>query len=247
MWAWRWNYKFRGYLIEPRIWRCSVYSNIEGSGGLGGEAGFWVDLFNGDFGRDRDQEVIDNIRSMISSNSYTEISASEDFTKVGSDSKWYVVGTNTYTYWEYTINCQEVKYVIRKTELTVETAGASSTTTYSYSYYQQNIQQSDGNTNEKIGIVEKGGKKLLVSTDSNKVLYFINYARLYLNALDTDAWQPTALGYLFIYIVLIVFTGMFAIRYMKRVIYIAFLTLMAPMVALTYPLDKIKDRKSASI
>ena len=63
-----------------------------------------------------------------------------------------------------------------------------------------------------------------------------------MNAIDTDAWQPMALGYLFIYIVLIIFTGMFAIRYVKRVIYIAFLTLMAPMVAVTYPLDKIKDR-----
>ena len=53
--------------------------------------------------------------------------------------------------------------------------------------------------------------------------------------------------YLIIYIALIVFTVMFAIRYIKRVIYIAFLTLMAPMVALTYPLDKIKDRKSSGL
>ena len=56
-----------------------------------------------------------------------------------------------------------------------------------------------------------------------------------------------SVGFLIIYIILIVFTGMFAIRYMKRVIYIAFLTMIAPVVALTYPLDKLKDRKSTSI
>ena len=96
-------------------------------------------------------------------------------------------------------------------------------------------------------VIEKTRNGLLVSKDPSKILYFINYARLYLNAADDDAYIPMAFGYLFIYIVLVVFTAMFAIRYAKRVIYIAFLTLMAPMVALTYPLDKIKDRKSTSI
>jgi hypothetical protein len=54
-------------------------------------------------------------------------------------------------------------------------------------------------------------------------------------------------AYLIIYIALITFTAVFTIRYIKRFIYIAFLTLMAPVVALTYPLDKIKDRKSTSM
>ncbi len=85
------------------------------------------------------------------------------------------------------------------------------------------------------------------STDKNKVLYFINYARMYLEVADMDEYIPMSVGFLIIYIILIVFTGMFAVRYMKRVIYIAFLTMIAPVVALTYPLDKIKDRKSTSI
>lgn len=80
-----------------------------------------------------------------------------------------------------------------------------------------------------------------------KVLYFVNYARLFLNYKGTDENMPMAVAYLIIYIALIVFTAVFTIRYIKRVIYVAFLTLMAPMVALTYPLDKIKDRKSTGL
>lgn len=83
--------------------------------------------------------------------------------------------------------------------------------------------------------------------DEDKVLYFTNYARLFLNVKDKDAYLPMSTAYLIIYIALVTFTVVFTIRYIKRVIYIAFLTLMAPMVALTYPIDKIKDRKSTSV
>ncbi len=79
-------------------------------------------------------------------------------------------------------------------------------------------------------------------TDGSTIKYFINYARLYLNVSWDDDYVGEACGFLIIYIVLVVFIVMFTIRYMKRVIYIAFLTLMAPLVALTYPIDKIKDR-----
>ena len=47
-----------------------------------------------------------------------------------------------------------------------------------------------------------------------------------------------------IYIVLVVYTFVFAIIYTKRVIYMAFLTMIAPLVAMTYPIDKIKDGKA---
>lgn len=81
----------------------------------------------------------------------------------------------------------------------------------------------------------------------SKILYFTNYARLYQNVADDDEYLPMATAYLIIYIALVAFTVVFTFRYIKRVIYIAWLTLMAPMVALTYPLDKIKDRKSTSL
>lgn len=48
-------------------------------------------------------------------------------------------------------------------------------------------------------------------------------------------------GYNIIYVVLVIFTVIFCFTYLKRVIYMAFLTIIAPLVALTYPIDKIND------
>ncbi|MEI3387239.1 MAG: hypothetical protein V8R42_02195 [Clostridia bacterium] len=43
------------------------------------------------------------------------------------------------------------------------------------------------------------------------------------------------------YVALVILTVTFTFQYLKRVIYMAFLTMIAPLIALTYPLDKIKD------
>lgn len=50
--------------------------------------------------------------------------------------------------------------------------------------------------------------------------------------------------YLIFYIALTIYTVMFTWTYIKRAITMAFLTLMAPLVAITYPIDKISDGKS---
>lgn len=52
------------------------------------------------------------------------------------------------------------------------------------------------------------------------------------------------IGYAAIYLTLFIYTIMFLIIYLKRVIYMAFLTMIAPLVALTYPIDKIGDGKA---
>lgn len=52
------------------------------------------------------------------------------------------------------------------------------------------------------------------------------------------------IGYAVIYLTLVIYTIMFLIIYLKRVIYMAFLTMIAPLVALTYPIDKIGDGKA---
>ena len=52
------------------------------------------------------------------------------------------------------------------------------------------------------------------------------------------------IGYEVMYIALIVYTIKFTIVYLKRVLSMAFLTLIAPIVALTYPIDKINDGRS---
>lgn len=56
--------------------------------------------------------------------------------------------------------------------------------------------------------------------------------------------QANRFGYILMYFCLIVFTVVFAFQYLKRVIYMAFLTIIAPLVALTYPIDKINDGKA---
>ena len=81
-----------------------------------------------------------------------------------------------------------------------------------------------------------------VSTDPKKIRYFINYARLYCNANSDN--NAEGFGFTILYIILVSFTVMFTFRYAKRVIYIAFLTMIAPLVAFTYPLDKIKDGRA---
>jgi len=50
-----------------------------------------------------------------------------------------------------------------------------------------------------------------------------------------------SIGYKIIYIVLVLYTFIFAFTYLKRVVYMSFLTLIAPLVALTYPIDKMND------
>ena len=52
------------------------------------------------------------------------------------------------------------------------------------------------------------------------------------------------LGYSFCYLVLVLFTLFFAFSYIKRIVYMAFLTIISPMVAMTYPTDKISDNKA---
>ena len=48
-------------------------------------------------------------------------------------------------------------------------------------------------------------------------------------------------GYSLCFIILVLLTVYFVYIYMKRVLYMAFLTMIAPLVALTYPIDKISD------
>ena len=47
-----------------------------------------------------------------------------------------------------------------------------------------------------------------------------------------------------IYLVLVIDTCVFTFMYLRRVLYMAFLTMIAPLIALTYPLDRIKDGKA---
>ena len=52
------------------------------------------------------------------------------------------------------------------------------------------------------------------------------------------------IGYTIAYLTLVFYTVFFCFTYLKRVVYMAFLTIIAPFVAMTYSLDKIADGKA---
>lgn len=59
--------------------------------------------------------------------------------------------------------------------------------------------------------------------------------------IDTDSTLWTKAAYTLIYLVLVFFTIYYTLYYLKRILYLGFLTLIAPLITLTYPLDKIND------
>lgn len=59
---------------------------------------------------------------------------------------------------------------------------------------------------------------------------------------NTDSETGTNIfAYTVMYLALVIETGIFSVHYLRRLIYMAFFTMIAPLIALTYPLDKIKD------
>ena len=59
--------------------------------------------------------------------------------------------------------------------------------------------------------------------------------------LTEDDMLVRQFGYTVIYLALVVYTMLFLFRYLKRLMMLAFLTLIAPLMAMTYPLDKMRD------
>lgn len=68
----------------------------------------------------------------------------------------------------------------------------------------------------------------------------MSYVRFMIQAGDL----MTKLGFFFLYLMLVIYSVRFTWIYLKRVVNMAFLTLIAPVVALTYPIDKVSDGKA---
>lgn len=80
---------------------------------------------------------------------------------------------------------------------------------------------------------------LYTNPNINKIANLSQYARLYSNLVGIKG-----ITYLIIYIALIGYTVFFFIVYTARVIKMAFLTIIAPLITLTYAIDKISDGQS---
>lgn len=65
----------------------------------------------------------------------------------------------------------------------------------------------------------------------------MSYVRFMIQSTD----EATGIGFFFLYLMLVIYSLRFTWVYLKRVVNMAFLTLIAPFVALTYPIDKVSD------
>ena len=68
----------------------------------------------------------------------------------------------------------------------------------------------------------------------------VGYARF--SAQSSSLYNTTAFS--LIYLVLVIYTCVFTFTYFRRFLYMAFFTMIAPLVALTYPIDRAGDGKS---
>lgn len=231
----RWSDGFLGEGTDTDV------SDMPGYDGAGG--GSWSDV-NASIQDDRN--AIIKVKEELGINDSDITNESSSWKKIDNATFNGIKYSKAYS---YTIECKDKSIIIYKltTKKTYAEGGQEET---KYSYHEitkDGTENNTGSSGSSSSTSTSNVDGLLRASESGKVLYFINYARMYLNVSENDEYTAESVGYLVIYIILIVFTGMFAVRYMKRVIYIAFLTLIAPMVALTYPIDKIKDRKSTSI
>ena len=80
---------------------------------------------------------------------------------------------------------------------------------------------------------------------------FTGYLRLLAGEFKKDSndtkMTTSNMGYMILYLIMVVYTLVFTFMYLRRVLYMAFLTMIAPLIALTYPLDKIKDSKAQAL
>ncbi len=82
------------------------------------------------------------------------------------------------------------------------------------------------------------------SGNSNgKIRFKTNLVGLARFRAQADTWQD-ATAYTIIYLALVIYTCIFTFMYFKRFLYMAFFTMIAPLVALTYPIDKAGDGKA---
>lgn len=91
---------------------------------------------------------------------------------------------------------------------------------------------------------------LLVGMFSNSVNTTFDFGsfagQLALNAMPGQKWT-VAFTCTILYLFLVVMIFMFLINYLKRMLTVAFLMIIAPIITVTYSIDRIGDRKSTSI
>ena len=97
-------------------------------------------------------------------------------------------------------------------------------------------------TNEISKLIQSSNQpiKIIYSNDEKSASIITNFVGVVRFMVQSDDWY-LKIGYEMMYILLVVYTFKYTFIYLKRVLNMAFLTLIAPIVALTYPIDKMND------
>ena len=122
-----------------------------------------------------------------------------------------------------------------------------------YIAYINNDGEKVSNALIKDGVDESNIKYITDEKDKNKVdknfivwncENIMGLARIQAQQQGKDVKGVWYLGYTIAFVVLVFYTVFFLFTYLKRLIYLSFLTMIAPMVACTYPIDKMNDGKA---
>lgn len=123
-----------------------------------------------------------------------------------------------------------------------------------YDYVEKNLSETDNRiaVSEEATPIEGGQEytTLYINSEGKKTVRFpvdnfMSQARIEMQLLDKKGNEKLeAIGWMIIYIMLTIFTVRFCFVYLKRVVYIGFLILVAPLVVLTYSIDRLHDGKA---
>ena len=96
--------------------------------------------------------------------------------------------------------------------------------------------------------VNVDGTELLLDQSTDNVdlwaTNFIGVIRFYAGLVQYTGYTVKGIGYTIMYCVMVAYMVIYTFMYLKRVFYMAFLTMVAPLVAITYPFEKIEDGKA---
>ena len=93
-------------------------------------------------------------------------------------------------------------------------------------------------------VYDKNGEKESGAGDEYKFTWMTNLVGNIRMQSQLQNGSSEYVGYAMAFLILVFYTMFFAFTYLKRVLYLAFLTVIAPFVAMTYSIDKISDGKA---
>ena len=100
------------------------------------------------------------------------------------------------------------------------------------------------NANKGIYVEVEDSEGTHTNEAGKKVLSFRTNLTGYIRFMAQSKDFGYCTAYTIIYLALVIYTCMFTVTYFKRFLYMAFFTMIAPLVALSYPIDKLRDGKA---